>query len=255
MAGVTVLCAGLLAGAPPAAAKTSHTIPSAERFGGIPSVGALFSTIGGKRHFCTASVVDSASGDLVLTAAHCVYSRARGYAAHVAFVPGYRSGRRPYGTWPVTKITVAGGWRRSQDPDLDFAFLTVSGGSGGSRGSRGRGRVQARVGGLRLGVGDRYGQGIEAVGYNDADQRPVRCRTHSFEFRPGQREFHCHGFRDGTSGGPWITGYNSRTRAGTVIGVIGGYERGGDYEWASYSAYFGSAVRKLFRTAERPRVT
>ena len=64
-------------------------------------------------------------------------------------------------------------------------------------------------------------------------------------------EFYCHGFWAGTSGSPWIIGYNAKTGTGTVFGVIGGYQEGGDYEWASYSAYFGSALRSLFTQAER----
>jgi hypothetical protein len=32
--------------------------------------------------------------------------------------------------------------------------------------------------------------------------------------------------------------------------VIGGYELGGDYEWASYSAYFGHATRVLYQQVE-----
>jgi hypothetical protein len=32
--------------------------------------------------------------------------------------------------------------------------------------------------------------------------------------------------------------------------VIGGYEWGGDYDWASYSAVLGSSALRLFRQAE-----
>ncbi len=70
---------------------------------GIPAVGALFTTTGtglGK-HFCTASVVDSPHRDLALTAAHCVTGMA---PARVAFVPGYRDGKAPYGIWAVTRV-------------------------------------------------------------------------------------------------------------------------------------------------------
>ena len=67
-------------------------------------------------------------------------------------------------------------------------------------------------------------------------------------------EFYCHGFWTGTSGGPWIIGYNARNGTGTVFGVIGGYELGGDYEWASYSAYFGSAARTLYQQVERQEI-
>lgn len=215
--------------------------PAAKRFDGVRTVGALFFTVGGKAHFCTASVVDSAAGDLVITAAHCVYSQAHGYAGHIEFVPGYHDGKRPYGAWAVRKVTVASGWRRSADPNLDVAFLAV----GPAHGTR----IQSRTGGLRLGIGRRYEESLVPVGYNDTDDGPVKCRTKSFKFRPGQLEFYCHNFWDGTSGGPWITGFDARTGNGMVIGVIGGYEQGGDYEWASYSPYFGSAVSELFRQA------
>lgn len=214
--------------------------PAATRFNGVPAVGALFSATGGKSHFCSASVVDSAPGDLIVTAAHCVYSKSGGYASHIQFVPGYHNGRRPYGSWTVGKITVASGWRTSQNPDLDVAFLTVG---------RAGARVQDRTGGLRLGISQPYEQAVESVGYNDTDSQPVKCPTKSFKFRSGQRELYCHNLWDGTSGGPWITGFNSRTGTGTIVGVIGGYEQGGDYDWASYSPYFGSAIQALFRQA------
>ena len=43
-------------------------------FGGTAAVGALFTTSDGHlgTHFCTASVVNSPHGNLLLTAAHCV---------------------------------------------------------------------------------------------------------------------------------------------------------------------------------------
>jgi hypothetical protein len=201
----------------------------------------LFYTTGGKGHFCTASVVDSTAGDLALTAAHCVYSK--GFASNIEYVPGYHDGKQPYGAWPVKTITVASGWKVSHDPDLDFAFLTLA--SSGGR------EIQARTGGLTLGFTRWYSEKIEAVGHNDSGAEPIRCATRSFRFRAGQMEFYCHGFWTGTSGGPWIIGYNAKNGTGTVFGVIGGYELGGDYEWASYSAYFGSAARILYQQVER----
>ncbi len=167
----------------------------------------------------------------------------KGFATNIEYVPGYHDGKRPYGVWPVETITVASGWKLSHDPDLDFAFLTLA--SAGGR------QIQARTGGLTIGFTRWYSEKIEAIGHNDSDAEPVRCATKSFRFRTGQMEFYCHGFWTGTSGGPWIIGYNARNGTGTVFGVIGGYELGGDYEWASYSAYFGSAARTLYQQAER----
>lgn len=230
--------------APQSAATTPKGIPTAVPFGGAPTTGALFYTTNDKKHFCTASVVDSATGNLVLTAAHCVYSIAGGYVKNIEYVPGYDDGKDPYGAWAVATITVASEWEKSQDPDYDFAFLTVSQGSGQLL-------LQSRTGGLGLGAHIPYTEnGVEVIGYNDTDSGPVRCTVKSFEFRTNQREFYCHGYWDGTSGGPWILHYNNYNGTGTVIGVIGGYRMGGDYEWASYSAYFGSDVESLYKQAQ-----
>jgi hypothetical protein len=215
--------------------------PTARSFGGVPTIGALFYTTGATAHFCTASVVDSEHEDLIVTAAHCVY--ASGYAANIEFVPGYRDGRRPYGIWLVQAVVVARAWRQRHDPNLDFAFLTVV-----APGHPGR-LVQRVTGGLWLGIGRGYAHWIRLIGYNDAANDPVRCANHSLEFRPGQMVFYCHGYRDGTSGGPWVIGF-TRWGTGTIFGVIGGYQDGGDYDWASYSPVFGASALALYRQAE-----
>ena len=217
--------------------------PTATLFDGVPTVGALFWANGSGAHYCTASVVKSANADLILTAAHCVYGRA-GYASNVAFVPQYHDGQQPYGLWPVHTITVAAGWQQSFDQNLDFAFLSVTPPSGTNR------PLQAVTGGLNLGIDSGYNHPVEVIGYNDTDNGPVECATNSSEFEANQMIFYCHDYWNGTSGGPWITGYHSNGK-GTVIGVIGGYHQGGDYEWASNSAYFGQPTWELYRQAEQ----
>jgi Trypsin len=215
--------------------------PTATPFRGVPTIGALFYTTGSGTHFCTASVVDSQRGDLIVTAAHCVY--AGGYATNIEFVPGYHDGRRPYGAWPVQAVVVARAWRQRHDPDLDFAFLTVV-----DPGHPGR-LIQRVTGGLRLGIGRGYAQWMRLIGYNDATGDPVKCESRSHQLRVSQMVFFCRGFRDGTSGGPWILGFTSRG-TGTLFGVIGGYQQGGRYDWASYSPVFGAAALALYRQAE-----
>jgi hypothetical protein len=44
-------------------------------------------------------------------------------------------------------------------------------------------------------------------------------------------------------------GFTSRG-TGTLFGVIGGYQAGGDYDWASYSVAFGVSALSLYRQAE-----
>src|SRR5579859_7830432 len=98
-----------LAAAMNSIAKTAAPAPpvlaAGRPFAGTPAVGALFATTRGGglgRHFCTASVVHSPRGDVLITAAHCVPPRAaRG--GQIAFVPGYSGGRAPYEIWTVVK--------------------------------------------------------------------------------------------------------------------------------------------------------
>ena len=99
--------------------STSH---NGQAFAGTPAVGALFTMSRGKlgQHFCTASVINSPHGDLVVTAAHCMSGM-----SGVAFVPGYDHGAAPYGVWIVTKVYADRSWTSSSDPDDDVAFLQV----------------------------------------------------------------------------------------------------------------------------------
>jgi V8-like Glu-specific endopeptidase len=226
----------------PQAASAPAGTPTATRFNGVPTVGALFYTTGSEKHFCTASVVDSSSENVILTAAHCVYSSS--YAGNIEFVPGYHSGVRPYGAWAVKTMVVGAGWMQSKNPNQDFAFLMVTPPPGTSR------PIQRVTGGLELGIYRGYRHSIEVIGYNDTGNRPVACATKSFKFETDQMEFYCHGYRDGTSGGPWILRYDSRNGTGVVFGVIGGFELGGDVEWASYSAYFRELTLDLLDLAE-----
>ena len=54
---------------------------------------------------------------------------------------------------------------------------------------------------------------------------------------------------NGTSGGPFLAHVNPKTGDGWVIGVIGGYQEGGDTPNISYSPRFFSAIKDLYETA------
>jgi V8-like Glu-specific endopeptidase len=209
-------------------------------FTGIPAVGALFTTAGGKlsNHFCTASVVSSPHGDLVITAAHCV----GGGAADVVFVPGYHDGAAPYGIWTVTKIYADAAWTSSADPNDDVAFLRVA-----QLGSIVP--IEDVTGAEQLETGTPARQLVEVIGYPNATNVPITCRNWTREPMADQLEFDCGGYTDGTSGGPFLAGVDPLTGQGTVIGVIGGYEQGGDTPQISYSAMFGTNVAALFQKA------
>jgi V8-like Glu-specific endopeptidase len=216
----------------------SHT---GQPFSGAPAVGALFTTSAGKlgSHFCSASVVHSPDGDLVITAAHCV----TGVSGKMAFVPGYASGPPPYGVWTVTKVYLDQAWKSSADPDDDVAFLRVSQPDPGVP-------VEDVTGAERLGIGTPPARTqVEVIGYPNSANQPIVCQNSVSRPMKNQLEFDCGGYVDGTSGGPFLARVSPKTGQGTVIGVIGGYEQGGYTPQVSYSAVFGKNVAALYRAA------
>jgi hypothetical protein len=213
----------------------------ARPFAGSDPVGALFRLDAGRlgRHFCTATVVDSPRGDIAVTAAHCVNGLS---ASSIAFVPDFHADRSPFGVWVVSRALVDAAWLKSADPDHDVAFLVVHQ-AGNPR------QVQQMTGGDRLGIGWPAQVRVEVIGYPASSAGPVACPRRTRPFGQHEMEFVCGGFPDGTSGGPFLTATARTTGPRTVIGVLGGYEQGGDLAPVSYSPRFGPAVRSLYRAA------
>lgn len=226
----------------PLVQAVGHTVPAVNRgvpFDGTGAVGALFTRSGGKlgAHFCTASVVSSPAGNLLITAAHCMQGKSLG---SVVFAPGYHNGRFPYGIWVVTAIYVDSAWATSQNPDDDVAFLIA-----GQPGTH----IQRRTGAEILRI-DRPPQMVRVIGYPDATNRPITCTAPARSFGARQMVFDCDNYTNGTSGGPFLAHVNPKTGDGWVIGVIGGYQQGGDTSQVSYAASFGTAVAVLYAKAQ-----
>jgi V8-like Glu-specific endopeptidase len=211
-------------------------------YGQMSPIGAIFAlTPAGQlgSHFCTASVVDSPSGDLVLTAAHCVQDHK---ASQMAFIPDYYAGRWPDGVWRVTSVIVDRNWLTAQDPDDDFAFLTVA--RPGSRAS-----LQSLTGAEGVAVDIPAGQKVEVAGYPDGAGNLISCQNTAGLFTATQYQFSCTGFSDGTSGSPLLADVAPEYGLDTVIGVIGGYEQGGTTSSLSYAARFGGQLGALYQEA------
>ena len=226
----------LAAPAAPATASLS-ALDTPVSFGGTPAVGALFTTSDGHlgRHFCTASVVNSPAGNLLLTAAHCMKGYPDASPPGIAFVPGYDNGAQPLGVWQVTRIFTDASWAATADPDDDFAFLTVA--------QPGRGTpIQSVTGAEILGIGQPSGGLVRVIGYPDAQNGPIICLNRTSMLSPTQTRFDCDGYTNGTSGGPFLTGASDQT----VVGVIGGYQQGGDSPDVSYAAVFGPDMQALY---------
>ncbi|MBO0515522.1 trypsin-like serine peptidase, partial [Streptomyces beijiangensis] len=214
-----------------AAPGVSHTVWSVAS---TAPVGALFqgSTADGN-HVCTASVVSSKGRDLLVTAAHCLDGGTDG----LVFVPGYHDGEEPYGEWKVTEAVTGPRWTEDTDEDADVAFAVV----GSSDGER----IQDVVGAYTLGVAGVPGSAVTVTGYPSDSDTPITCTNRAGTYTDSQWVIACPGYSGGTSGSPWVTA------DGTVIGAIGGYQRGGDTDDVSYSVRFDAGTEALFQLADR----
>ncbi|MFJ9613745.1 trypsin-like serine peptidase [Streptomyces noursei] len=214
-------------------------------------VGAVFSHGGNGDHFCTGSVVDSPGKSVVITAAHCIHTgKDGGYQTDLAFVPGYRDGQTPNGIWPITKMVVDDHWAQSSDPGYDVGFVIV--------GKLDGKRIADVLGANSFGYNAGYDNNVRITGYPASGQDPISCVNKATKFQTDQMKVDCTGYSGGTSGSPWLTHFNRATRTGEVIGVIGGYQTGGDTDDTSYSPYFNDAIKSLYDKAvgeERQEVT
>jgi hypothetical protein len=214
------------------APQSANASPTAKPMPPDPRVGAVFLG-GGDLHTCTGGVLDSATGDLILTAAHCV---AEGVDA--TFVAGLHDAAAPEDFWHIDAVYLDPRWVQNQDPMADFAIARVSRVAGGF--------VQESAGGgLKLGQAPKPGTLITVAGYAmGVGGGPIGCRTPTAPTTNGFPSFDCAELVNGLSGAPWIDG-------STVAGVIGGLNGGGCAdESISYSPPFDDAVKRLLSRAE-----
>ena len=205
-------------------------------------VGALFEHDLSGDHFCTASVVASPGRELLITAAHCISGgKDGGYRQDVVFIPGYRDGQAPYGIWTPAQLLVAPQWTDSSDPDFDVGFVVLK--------PYDEKNVEDVLGANQLGIDPGYRNLVRVTGYPASADAPITCVNWTSEQSPSQLRFECGGFAGGTSGSPWVAHLNPRTRTGTIVGVLGGYQEGGSTEDVSYSSYLGEEVERLYHQA------
>ncbi len=230
--------------APHAAAATPTVVPTAQFLSGDdPRVGALFVSGAYGSHFCTASVVQSPGHDLLMTAAHCLNDGKGQGKTSIVFVPGYTDGAAPYGVWTPRALIVDPQWAGGGDPDHDVGFVVLNPSDGEN--------IQDAVGANQIDFNAGFTQLVQVTGYPETDNSPVTCQNWTTRYSATQLTFACAGFYGGTSGSPWIIASDAAAaRTPQVVGVIGGYQRGGDTNSVSYSVYLGSAIETLYEQAK-----
>jgi V8-like Glu-specific endopeptidase len=234
-AGVAVALGAIAAPKPSPAAAS---VPAARTYAGTPTVGVLFVSATTVYHSCTASVVHSRRGNVLLTAAHCIDGTGTGYV----FAPGFHGGVSPYGRWRVTAAYVDSTWLAKQDPAHDYAFLTVA-----PRRVRGQSeQIEQVTGANRLGSRAIRGERVTVPGYPaGTDNDPITCTTPLY-FSGFYPAFDCNPYVGGTSGAPFLV---HTARGSVVVGLIGGLHQGGCTSSTSYSSPLGAAAQQVYHRA------
>lgn len=220
-----------------AAAATPKSAVTSPR----PEIGAL-SEGNPSKHGCSASIVESPKGNIVATAAHCVYGR-----RNVFFTPGYHDGQAPYGTWRAVATYVDERWKTNNDINgagspYDFAFLVLES-------HNGRNVAEVTGSALRLKIDAPLPAAMTVVGYpsdtNTYQDKPYACDSTSSRDGASWQTLQCTGIPGGFSGGPWM---NRGTK--DLIGVIGG--KGQNLpatDPRNYSVRFDATVKAVYGKA------
>ena len=224
--------------------------------------GKVFFTLGTTRYVCSGSVANDTrqSFSLVLTAAHCAYDEvARRYATNWMFYPAWDTNptqtctQAAYGCWTAQALVLhngfasAGGFN-SQAIRHDFAFAVV--GSGTVR-SGVDPILDEAVGSYPLSTSI-TDDGVEAYafGYPAAQKYKgndlVFCsgNTVTDPALGGQTWGLLCGMTGGSSGGPWLFGFEGLSPA---LGSLNSYGRSGDPNM--YGPKFNNTTEAVYNTA------
>lgn len=230
--------------APQAAAGSSTGDPWREGGQVTRTTGKVFLTMNGRDFTCSASVVSADNRDTVITAGHCLKDGSGPWADKWVFVPGYANGENPYGRYTARQMFVAPQWADGPDDSYDFgmAVLNRSGGE----------HVQDRVGAQPIAFGTEPADPSYSFGY-PATGRFEGRRLHYCSGRPVDDNggttangMAC-GMTEGSSGGPWLSGFDSESGKGTVVSVIS--FKYADDARTQYGPFLGEAARRLYDRA------
>lgn len=200
----------------------------------VRTVGKLVTDLGDERYgVCSGAIVDSPSGSVIATAAHCLTSPERPETPTRSwFAPGYdqlEPLRAIDEGWRVVSHHTPPGWdvERSLSEILphDYAFVTVERRDGRT--------IQEAYGANELAYAPiDHKRDVTPLGYpvNPADDAsPLAACTGTAEVLTDETAHTANvggllldscDLSQGTSGGPWIQDFDARTESGTLVGVM-----------------------------------
>ena len=178
--------------------------------------GKLYLSIGVLNASCSATVVTSRSRNLLLTAGHCVVQPGGEgvepvWASNVIFVPGYRNGVRPFGTYVATRLSAPQRWAREPLIEFDVGAVNLAPGPAGeiqdALGSRGASFNKPTSTYSKRTRFQVFGYPGEPAAFYDAE-RLIRCDAPfaRFEKFSGSPLVGPCNMKQGSSGGGWVIG-------------------------------------------------
>jgi trypsin-like peptidase len=230
--------------------------------GAVRTVGKVVSFLpDGVDRLCSGALVDAPNGSVVATAAHCIKNPEDPKTPRESyFLPGYDAGPRTRAAirragWRVRAARTAPGWdvRRPLRRILphDWGFLVLARRHGRS--------AEARYGANRLRFGASAPGGrpdrLVALGYPVAapfDGRRLQYCAGDVTVAAGPKanagDFVLSPCRltQGSSGGPWLAGFDRRAGGGTLVAVTSVGAPG-----TVLGRPFPAAARKVFRRVSR----
>ncbi|MEH0935424.1 trypsin-like serine peptidase [Micromonospora psammae] len=205
-----------------------------------------FTTPNGGTASCSASTTASGKRRLVVTAGHCVHQGRGGqWYGNWQFVPRYRSGVRPFGTFVAYQLTARTAWINNSSHDEDMGIAIMH--NGGSYGLK----VVDTVGGNGL----RWNWGynvplVTALGYPSnlgGGESQQYCQSGTWHAGGQQIRMWCN-MTYGSSGGPWLQEYNDQNGLGYINSVVSHGDNPGNGQFDG--PYFDNDIKSLYDFAE-----
>jgi hypothetical protein len=225
--------------AKPTASFSSYEYPGSYTTYPASTHGKVFFTLGGVNYVCSGTAVNSSNRSVVWTAGHCVNEGPGAYATNWAFVPAYRDGSRPFGTWTARALVTSSAWANQGDISYDVAGAVMN--------TSGASALTDVVGGRGIAFNYNRNQFFTSFGYPAAPpftgQRLWVCESNLLTSDPTTSPqtmgIGCD-MTGGSSGGGWIVGgavhslnsYGYRTQKNVM-----------------YGPYQGSVAQSVYNTA------
>ncbi|MDL4771589.1 trypsin-like serine peptidase [Actinomadura xylanilytica] len=210
------------------------------------TAGRVFFTYQGRTASCSGDAVTSTNKSTVVTAGHCVKLDGAWHTDWV-FVPGYKDGDRPYGTWTASKTLSTPQWTASEDLNYDVGAAVVNPVDGK--------KLVDTVGGQGIAFNQARGQSMYAFGYPaaapyDGSKLTYCSGTVIDDFlQSSDLGLRCD-MTGGSSGGPWFLNFGESAGTG-IQNSVNSFKYNlpflSDY---MFGPYFGTDAQNLYNTAQ-----